>query len=193
MLLPLLWVFFLLCTNIILAPLQGTLNLGKSLQNSSNNKNSKIHLFLSKTLLLKILKKFDETYFWFLTLDSRCWWCFETCRKAALMEDWGGEEGLQNNFAKRWNRELGLFSMLGNKVVNSCLGGRTPDQRGDLARNWQTVQRHHRARWVDRCEKEKGIICQIFALASKLGKILNFSDVFCPFSVKWRPRLKHVS
>ena len=80
--------------------------------------------------------------------------------KSSPMEDWGGEEGLQNNFAKRWNRELGLFSMLGNKVVNSCLGGRSPDQRGDLARNWQTVQRHCKAGWVDRCEKEKGIIWQ---------------------------------
>ena len=113
--------------------------------------------------------------------------------KSSPMEDWGGEEGLQNNFAKRWNRELGLFSMLGNKVVNSCLGGRSLDQRGDLARNWQTVQRHCKAGWVDRCEKEKGIICQIFALASKLGRILNFGDVFCPFSVKWKTRLKHVS
>ena len=52
--------FYLLCTNIILAPLQETLNLGKSLQNSNNNTNAKIHLFLSNTLLLKILKKFAE-------------------------------------------------------------------------------------------------------------------------------------
>ena len=42
---------------------------------------------------------------------------------------------MQNNFAKRWNREVGLFSMLGNKVVNSCLGGRTTDQEG----TWQEI------------------------------------------------------
>ena len=52
---------FLLCTNIILAPLQETLNLGKSLQNSNNRASAKFHVCLSKTN-----KKFVEPYFDFL-------------------------------------------------------------------------------------------------------------------------------
>ena len=50
-----------------------------------------------------------------------------------LSEGWWG---LQNDFANRWNRELGLFWGR-NKVVNSCLGG--PHLRSDKARKWQTV------------------------------------------------------
>ena len=178
MLLPLLWVLFAMYKHYF-GTFARDFEFGEIPSKQQQQGKCKI-----PCLLVKDKQKVCGTIFRLLTLDSSCWWCFETCRKAALMEDWGGEEGLQNNFAKRWNRELGLFSMLGNKVVNSCLGGRSPDQRGDLARNWQTVQRHCKARW--QVWEREGYHLAIFALASKLG------NVICPSSVKLKSSLKHV-